>query len=92
MTAVHLAAMMGHYEIVVTLMSYEAFVNIQSRSGYTPLMMASLKGHDKIVRVLLSNGAYDIPNMRGQTALMLAKEKEHVGVVRLLELQNRVLS
>jgi ankyrin repeat protein len=87
-----MAAMKGHYEVVVTLMSHEAFVNVQSKSGYTPLMLASIKDHGDVVRVLLSNGAYDIPNMNGQTALQIAKEKEHLDIVQLIEYQQRSLS
>ncbi|KAH8816611.1 ankyrin repeat-containing domain protein [Xylogone sp. PMI_703] len=51
----------------------------------TPLILAAMKGHEKVVRVLLQNGA-DImePNKFGDTVLDIAEEKGSKDMVELL--------
>ena len=47
--------------------------------------MASQRGHDACVQVLVSAGAFiDLPNLRGTTPLMAAAMNGHAGVVKLL--------
>lgn len=62
-------------------------VNIQDkRDGYTALIVASIKAHWDVVRVLLKHPNIDA-NLRchdGYTALIMASKNGHVGVVRVL--------
>lgn len=56
--------------------------------GYTPLMIASMGGDEKLVRVLLAHGAdihavYD--NRDHETAAMMARRYEHRQIANLLE-------
>jgi uncharacterized protein len=53
--------------------------------GYTPLMLASMKGHVEVVRCLLDKGAaMNEGEGDGQTALYKACSEGHLPVVRLL--------
>ena len=47
----------GQAEIVNILIQYGASINIQSQNGFTPLYMAAQENHDRVVQLLLSNGA-----------------------------------
>ena len=52
----------------------------------TPLILAAGKGHEKVIQVLLANGAdKELTNKFGDTALDIAEEKECKGVIELLE-------
>ncbi len=58
MTALHLAALEGHPDVVATLLEAGAEVGATTRIGaYTPLHLASQGGHGAVVRALLENGA-----------------------------------
>ena len=54
MSALHLAAESGHNVICDALLSQKAFVNSKSRTGLTPIHLASMKGFAKLVRSLVS--------------------------------------
>jgi ankyrin repeat protein len=57
-------------------------VNAKDVLGQTVLMIASEKGHKKVVKILLENGAnVNAKNYFGQTVLMIASEKGHKKVV-----------
>jgi ankyrin repeat protein len=52
----------------------------------TPLIIAVGKGHEKVVKVLLANGAdKEITNKFGDTALDIAEENGKEEVIKLLE-------
>ncbi|XP_059391760.1 ankyrin repeat domain-containing protein SOWAHB-like isoform X2 [Carassius carassius] len=52
-TALHWAAKQGRVEMVDMMARSGADVN--QRAGYTPLHLASLHGHDKIIQLLINN-------------------------------------
>ena len=63
-----------------------ADINLQSASGWTPLMLACAHGHDAIARLLLERGANaTLRDEDGHTALSLARLREHVVIAALLE-------
>lgn len=90
-TALHLACFLGRYDAVVMLVKkanqQKVPLNIQCKSGYTPLHAASESGHDKIVRFLLQyKGKIDV-NAKSKekgTALHVAASLGHFEVVRSL--------
>lgn len=52
----------------------------------TPIIIAAGKGHEKVVKVLLTNGAdKEITNKFGDTALDIAEENGKEEVIKLLE-------
>jgi len=56
-TALHVAAMMGHSEIVQLLCDHGANVNLQDGHMRTALHWASLRGHTNTVKILMDNNA-----------------------------------
>lgn len=68
------------------LIEHGANVNVQSKQGRTPLMLASIRdGGSDIVALLLSKGAdVKVKDNRGDTALGLAAEIGDVAIMRLL--------
>ena len=60
-------------------------VNMQTSGGYTPLMIASLKAHEDIVRLLLQHGADpNINNNYEESPLMFAARAESLACVCML--------
>lgn len=81
-TALALAALNGHGEIVRLLIDKGAPINSQ---GWTPLHYAVFNGHQDIVRYLIEHGANlnaRAPNRH--TPLMLAARNGHREIVRVL--------
>ncbi|KAK7085398.1 hypothetical protein SK128_000895 [Halocaridina rubra] len=76
----------GFYGIVSALLERGAEVNITDEEGFTPLMVAALNGHSKVVRLLLEKGAN--PNTTrldtGETALHLAMNSNSMATARVL--------
>ncbi|CAM9815068.1 unnamed protein product [Pylaiella littoralis] len=85
----HMAAMDGSVERTLSLLS-NGSIDIDEGSspeGWTPLMLASIKGHAPVVRVLLSKGAdvSKVDNARHPlTALCTAAGRGHVTVAKML--------
>ena len=82
---------MGHEHVAKALLDgkYEgrgATVNLRNKHGWTALMVASFRGHESIVRLLLSRGAkQELQCDDGYTALHNAVlNGDHSGVVALL--------
>ena len=54
-------------------------------NGFTALMLASQRGHVKVVQLLLEHGARtDIVSAYGQSALFMAIMNDHPRVVKIL--------
>jgi hypothetical protein len=54
-----------------------------TEEGNTPLHYAAYRGHVECVRLLLSAGAVDRPNLRNKTALDKARTKGHREVIKV---------
>jgi len=77
MTALHLAAQLGHVSILELLLTAGAEIDPITRIGnYTPLHLASGKAEDSIVKKLLASGAdvTAVTNSSSVTALHLAAQ------------------
>ena len=75
----------GNLKEAVALISKGADVNGKDVNGYSPLFMASSKGHAEVVEMLISNGA--IVNDKGKygySPLYFASRYGHVEVVDIL--------
>ncbi|KAF6787298.1 hypothetical protein CMUS01_16465 [Colletotrichum musicola] len=90
-TALAGASAGGYTKVVKRLLRYDAdrhqTINLVDTKRATALFLASFKGHAKIVRLLLENGAdIDIQNnsCKSNTALSAASARGHEDVVRLL--------
>uniref|UniRef100_A0A915HP45 Protein kinase domain-containing protein n=1 Tax=Romanomermis culicivorax TaxID=13658 RepID=A0A915HP45_ROMCU len=85
MTALHIACMCGHAEVIEKLIQYGGEVNCQDWVKYTPLHVACYFGHEKAVKRLLSNKAD--PNQAAgvhDRPVHLACSKGYVNVTKLL--------
>lgn len=56
-TALHYAAAAGSTAIVGILLEHHAYIDAESPSGMTPLMLAAREGQEDVVRQLLEQGA-----------------------------------
>jgi len=82
-----LAAEMGDDILVRNMIRKGGDPNLKSgKDENTPLILAAAKGHGKVVKVLLENGAdREVVNRFGETALDVAEEKGAKDVIELLE-------
>ena len=81
-SALMLAALKGHLELVHKLIARDADVN---KTGWTPLHYAATGGHVAVMRLLLENSAYiDASSPNGSTPLMLAAMYGTPTAVKLL--------
>lgn len=81
-TAFHYVATAGNNNVVMEIIGYmsnteiQKALNKQDISGWTPLLIASHKGHDHMVNNLLANHArVDVFDNEGRSALHLAAER-----------------
>ena len=90
----YMACLKGMTDVVLALLSYMKDLKKNIDVGYqfpndggheTPLMIASLKGHIDIVRILLKHGANtNAQNDEGRTALDIARNAKNDNVVRCI--------
>ena len=57
LTALHLATINGHLDVVQFLIEHGSDVNAADKLGFTPLLLAAIYGHAKIAECLLQNEA-----------------------------------
>ena len=90
LTALHLACMQGHEHVARALLDGKfegrgAEVDARSKTGWTPLMIASSNGHEAIVRLLLARGArQDLQASDGWTSLHVAVFSHHAAILALM--------
>lgn len=81
-TAIHSA---GHQDITKLLLQHGAKVNLQDKSGRTPLMHNAWRGNTAIMQVLLDSGAdFALTNKAGEGALHEAVRSGQRGAASLL--------
>ena len=62
-----LAVLTGAVKAVQVQLKSKATVNVQDSDGTTPLILAAQKGHFKVCRLLLENGAdAELPDYSGK--------------------------
>ena len=89
-STLHWASRMGHEHVAKALLDgkYEgrgATVDVRDKPGWTALMSASYRGHESVVRLLLSRGAkQELKSDIGDTALHYAVSNDRPAVVALL--------
>jgi serine/threonine-protein phosphatase 6 regulatory ankyrin repeat subunit B len=82
MTALMIAAMQGHMDMLDPLINNGANLDLQCDIGMTALMYAAHEGHVDMVDRLINNGAnLDLQCNDGMTALMIAAHEGHVDIV-----------
>ena len=92
MNALLSASLNGHSEIVSLLIrDYRANPTAKTTRGFTPLMLASVKGHDKVVEILFHSVTFkrdllinEVDKMYGYNALQWASFKNHKKVMTIL--------
>ena len=76
-TALHWAAWSGMRFTSYKLIKKGIDINQPENNGYTPLMLAAMRGNDKVVDLLLKMGANPaLKNTKGETAADLVKAAE----------------
>jgi ankyrin repeat protein len=84
-TALHIAALQGHFEVVEALALLGADVNVQLSAGATPVHIAAQEGHWEVVKTLVSLGAdKNARKLRGVTPAYIAAQNGHLKVVEAL--------
>lgn len=86
LTPLHHAAYSGNIEAVELLIGQGVEINAQAtRSAWTPIFFASLRGHGNIAARLIEAGArIDIKDIRGRSAFHIAALRGHAILVDLL--------
>ncbi len=84
-TALGLAAINGHVEVVKALIAGKADLDIKNSDGWTALMLAAQNGHVEVVIALIESKAdLDATMKDGWTALMIAALNGHVDILKAL--------
>jgi len=86
-SGLHFASFFGIVGVVARLVEVGGCdINQTDCTGSTPLIWASLNGHEEVVKILLGRGDInpDKPSEDGRTPLRCAAENGHEGVVEIL--------
>lgn len=65
-------------------------MTITNKNPWTPMHLASLKGHAEVVEILLESGVAAEKDTCGRTALFFAAQRGHVQVVQTLLASGRM--
>jgi hypothetical protein len=85
-TALHYAAISGNDAIISALLEHAAYIDAQTPTGLTALMLALRENKTSAVKLLLTEGADPtIKNNQQETALVMAKKLEFRGMVELIQ-------
>jgi ankyrin repeat protein len=85
-TALHYAAVVGHFQIIQLLIKQRADVNAETPNKTTPLMLAARRGEMTVVKYLIAEGAdISLKNMLGWTAYDFAVESERRDIAAMLQ-------
>ncbi|MBD0369478.1 MAG: ankyrin repeat domain-containing protein [Pyrinomonadaceae bacterium] len=85
--SLHRAVDDGDFAALNSLISSGADLNARSNDEWTPLMLATIKGHTAMVEALLKNGAdVNARNRKGWTALMFAVSMSDADTIRMLHM------
>jgi ankyrin repeat protein len=87
-TALHFASTRADARVAAALLEADAagdVINAQDSLGCTPLILASMKGHEGTVSALLAHGArQELQHEDGDMALQKAARNGHAGIVERL--------
>ena len=85
-SSLHLAAEGGFVECCKMLIEKNAFINSRTKNGWTALHFAAYKGHEILIRMLVTkyDATVDAPTMKKQTPLHLAAISGMLNVCKLL--------
>ncbi|KAJ8298442.1 hypothetical protein KUTeg_024973 [Tegillarca granosa] len=84
-TALHLAVLFYHNDIIRMLISKKADVNVVDDNKMSPLHLACEHGYIEICNYLLENGAKpELLTQEGELPITLAAKNKHVELVKLL--------
>jgi ankyrin repeat protein len=82
-TGLHVAAEMGHNEVVAAFLEAGAIVDAMTSQDTTPLHQASMNGHSKVVELLLKAGAdVNAQDDNGTTPLDFALYRKQLAIAR----------
>jgi ankyrin repeat protein len=93
MTGLHLAAYFGLSKAMVALLKHGHELDSKDIYGQTPLSYATEKGHEAVVKLLLTKDGVDLnskDDYSGRTPLSHAAKNGHEAVVKLLLAKNGV--
>ena len=83
--SLHWASLDGYTEIVMLLLENKCDVNVTTKKGSTPLMIAARKNKMDTVRALVEAGCdITIRNKKGKTAAEIAKENGNHAIAEYL--------
>ena len=86
MIPLHISAQAGFSDITAYLVKSGAFIDVlNTKSGFTPLYLASHQGQLEVVKLLIRNSAnINLPRNNGATPLYIAANHGHNDVVKYL--------
>jgi ankyrin repeat protein len=80
------AAVKGDYPAALIAVESGADINLKDKNGFTPLMISSNFGHERIVKLLIRRGAdINLKAENGDTALSIAEAKKHHEIAELIK-------
>ena len=85
-TALHYAAASGDAEITAILLERHAYIDAESPSQLTPLMIAAREGHGEVAEVLMREGAdARLKNNESLTASQIATRAGHDRIASVID-------